>query len=169
MGAPSTFNEQRKGGATANSTVLLGKEHPVGTSIYVTCTCHQITTLEQLRPWGAGAVLSLPGTYSQAATPLALPVLMPDMVSARLFCPGDSWGKTHHLEARCPLPPPPPAKALRHQLGQTDLSKCRPEWASAGTFFPQSVWAFLVPWTCLFACQSCDSFKTEGISWGLFN
>lgn len=65
----------------------------------------------------------VPVTCSQAITPLALPVLTPDMVLVRPFCPGTPGDKMHHLEARYPPPPPPaPGKSLRHQLGQPDPS-----------------------------------------------
>lgn len=50
----------------------------------------------------------VPVTCSQAITPLALPVLTPDMVLVRPFCPGTPGDKMHHLEARYPPPPRQP-------------------------------------------------------------
>lgn len=112
----------------------------------------------------------VPVTCSQAITPLALPVLTPDMVLVRPFCPGTPGDKMHHLEARYPPPPPAsPREISQTPAGAAGSLQCRPECASVGAVFPRSVWALLVPQTGVFACQSCGSIETEGNLGGLFN
>lgn len=166
MGAPSTFNKQRKGGAAASSIAMLAEDHPVGMSVYMTCMCHQITTLEQCRPWDAGADLSLPGTCSQAATPLALPVLMPDMVLTRPFCQGTPGEK--HITWRPGAPTPTAGKPLSHSEGRLISPSADQNGPQLGLSSPGYM-GLHGPQSCLCACHSCGSFKAEGNSWGLFN
>lgn len=123
----------------------------MGTTMYVTCTHHQITTLEQHRPWHTGPAWSL--LPAARLSPQALPVLTPDMVLGPSV-QGLLGDKMHHLEARYLPPAASPREISQTPAGAAGSLQCRPECASVGAVFPQSVCALLVPQTGVFACQS---------------